>query len=310
MRCALNWLNYHHLYYFWTVARLGSMSKAAEDLKLARPTVSAQIAQLEDQLGGKLFDRVGRGLALTRFGQDIFAHADEIFDAGQRLKDFVSERPQERTVHLTIGISDVLPKHMAHKLLAPLLLKHDNLKLTCAEGDAEHLVGELALHNVDAILSDVPVGSQVDVRVFHHKLGECGLSFFASPKLGVFDPDKFPQILDGMPILLPSRRTALRRSINLWMEETGVRPKVVAEFDDSALMKVFGQNGLGVFVAPSIIEDDVIQKYDTKLLGRVASIRDTFYLISTKKRLSNEMIRELVQSAKEFLFGHTSEKSP
>ena len=298
----MEWINYHHLYYFWLSAKLGSISKASKELKLKRPTVSAQISQLQESLGQALFRKHGRGNVLTKFGQEVFSYADDIFTTGQKLKDFITQKPSERQREVKIGVSDILPKFIAYKLIAPLLEQFNDIRLVCIEGNAEKLVSELALNNLDAILCDVPVGRQVDARVFHHKLGECALSFFC-PKGLLKDLSKdFPHCLSDIPMLLPSRKTSIRRSINLWMDSLGLEPYIIGEFDDSALMKVFGQNGVGVFVSPKIMEDYIAEQFDSVAIGSIDSIKDSFYLVSSKKNLEDDYMKMLVDTAKSQLF--------
>ena len=278
------------------------MTKASKELRLARPTVSAQINQLQNKMGQALFQKEGRGIALTKFGQRVFAYADEIFATGQKLKNYVAQSPQERVEEFVIGVSDVLPKVIVYSLVAPLMAEFSNIKIVCVEGATDSLVAELAVHNVDAVISDAPVSQGVDVRVYHHKLGDCGLSFFYARSQWSEDVGAFPQCLQSMPMLLPSRRTNIRRAINLWFDSHGISPEVVAEFDDSALMKVFGQNGVGVFVAPTILRELVEQQFDSVCLGTVESIRDSFFLVSTKRRLQNPFVERLVKEARDSLF--------
>ena len=299
----MDWINYHHLYYFWLTAKCGSMAQAAKELRLARPTVSAQIGQLQERMGQNLFRKEGRGLVLTNFGQGVFSYADEIFAAGQKLKNYVAQKPEERTEEFVIGVSDVLPKVITYSLLEPLMAEFKNIKLICVEGATDHLVGQLGVHNVDVVISDAPVGQNVDVRIFHHKLGDCGLSFFCAESLWQTQKKPFPECLGYLPILLPSKRTSIRRAINHWMESLDIMPKVAAEFDDSALMKVFGQNGSGIYVAPSIMTELVEKQFESVCIGSVESIRDTFYLVSTRKRLENPFVKKLVAMARESLFG-------
>ncbi len=293
----MNWINYHHLYYFWLTAKNGSIASASKELKLARPTVSAQIQTLQDTFGQKLFEKSGRNIKMTKFGKDVFYYADEIFSTGQKLKDFVQSMPEQRPQELTIGISDIVPKLISYNLIAPIMMQFPKLKIVCLEGNSSKLVADLAVHNIDAIISDMPVGGDADVRIFHHKLGECAIAFFCRSEVCGKNPVDFPACLNQLPLLLPSRRTSIRRAINLWMENKKVFPRIVGEFDDSALMKVFGENQEGAFVAPTSLKKMLLAKKNMVCLGEIGNVKETFYLASTRKRLQSKYLKTLVESA-------------
>ncbi len=298
----MSWLNYHHLLYFWTVAREGSVAKACERLLLSQPTISGQIRQLEQALGAKLFKKVGRNLVLTEAGREAYRYADEIFTLGQELQETMQGRPVGRAARLLIGIHDAMPKLVSCKILAPALCQPEPIQIVCHEGSPEHLLARLALHELDAILLDSPASPTVKVRVFNHLLGECGVSFCASPKLAARYRRKFPHSLSGAPFLLPLHDTSLRRSLEHWLEETGIRPNLRGEFADTALLKAFGQEGAGIFVIPTAIETEVCRQYSVKVLGRVDSIRERFYLISVERKLKQPAVAAIAELARAKLF--------
>jgi len=298
----MSWLNYHHLFYFWTVAREGSIAKACERLLLSQPTISGQIRQLERAFGAKLFAKVGRNLVLTDVGREAYRYADEIFTLGQELQETMQGRPVGRAVRLLIGIHDAMPKLVSYKILAPALRQPEPIQIVCYEGSPEQLVARLALHELDAILLDSPASPTVKVRVFNHLLGECGASFCASPKLAVTYRRKFPHSLNDAPFLLPLPDTSLRRSLEHWLEETGIRLHLRGEFADSALLKAFGQEGAGIFVVPTAIETEVCRQYRVKVVGRVDSIREQFYLISVERKLKQPVIAAIAELARTKLF--------
>ncbi len=298
----MNWINYHHLYYFWTTARLGSIVKASKELSLSRPTISSQIKQLEDVLGQKLFQKSGRNIELTRFGRDVMSYSNDIFGTGEKLREFVSSGVSKKKTELTIGVSDVLPKLIAYKLISPIMQENKQVKISIREGAAPDLLAQLATGKLDSVFCDEPVNSRMDIRVFHHKLGDSGLSFFCSKQL--LDSQEslvFPECLNHLPILLPSRRSNIRRSINVWFEQNKISPEIVAEFDDSALMKVFGQNHMGVFVSPTIVKEAILERKDIVCIGSTKEIRDTFYMISTQKKIMNPLLMKLTKKAKSIL---------
>ena len=299
----MEWLNYHHLLYFWTVARHGSVSAASHELRLAKPTVSGQLRMLEDALGEKLFHRIGRRMVLTDMGRTVFRYADEIFTLGRELIDVVKGRPTGRPVRLVVGVADAVSKLIAYRLLQPALQLPEPVRIVCREDRPERLLAELSVHGLDLVLSDAPVGPAVNVRAFNHLLGECGVGFFAAPKLAQRLSGRFPESLHGVPMLLPTETTALRRALDQWFEAQGIRPQVVSEFEDSALLKVFGQQGLGVFPAPSAIEAEVRRQYGVRLVGTTTAVRERFYAISVERRLKNPAVVAICDAARATLFG-------
>ena len=298
----MEWLNYHHLLYFWTVARHGSVSAASDELRLAQPTVSGQLRMLEDALGEKLFHRVGRRMVLTDMGRTVFRYADEIFTLGRELIDVVKGRPTGRPVRLVVGVADAVSKLIAYRLLQPALQLPEAVRIVCREDRPDRLLAELSVHGLDLVLSDAPVGPAIKVRAFNHLLGECGVGFFAAPGLAKRLAGRFPGSLHGAPMLLPTETTALRRALDQWFDAQGIRPQVVSEFEDSALLKVFGQQGLGVFPAPSAIDAEVRRQYGVRLVGTTTAVRERFYAISVERRLKNPAVVAICDAARETLF--------
>jgi LysR family transcriptional activator of nhaA len=305
-RCIMmimEWLNYHHLLYFWTVAREGSVSRACRQLNLAQPTISGQIRSLEDSLGEKLFIRSGRNLVLTEVGRVVYRYADDIFSMGRELLDTLKDRPTGRPVRLAVGVADVLPKLIAYRLLAPALSLPDPVQMVCREDKPERLLAELAVHGLDIVLSDAPVDASVRVRAFSHLLGECGVSLFATPRQAVLYRKGFPGSLEGAPFLLPTDNTILRRSLDQWFATQGIRPRVVGEFDDRALLKAFGQAGAGIFPAPAAIEKEVQRRYGVSVVGRIETVRERFYVISVERKLKHPAVVAITEAARGKLFG-------
>jgi LysR family transcriptional activator of nhaA len=299
----MEWLNYHHLLYFWVVAREGSVTKASEQLRLAQPTVSGQLKALEQALGERLFARSGRRLLLTDVGRVVFRYADEIFSLGRELQDALKDRPTGRPVRFSVGIADVVPKLVAYRLLLPALSLPEPVHVVCREDKPDRLLAELAVHALDLVLSDAPVPPTVKVKAYSHLLGETAIAFFGTEALAAAHRRGFPGSLAGAPLLLPCEGTALRRSIDQWLEQQGVRPQVVGEFEDSALLKVFGQAGKGLFPAPAAIEAEVRAQYDVRLVGRVEAVRERFYAISAERRLKHPAVVAISEAARGRLFG-------
>jgi LysR family transcriptional activator of nhaA len=295
-------LNYHHLLYFWMVAREGTVARAAAQLRLAQPTLSGQIHALEGALNEKLFERAGRGLRLTEMGRLVFRYADEIFALGRELAESVRGQPTGRPLRLTLGVSDGMPKLVAYRLIEPALSLKQPVRLVVHEQSTERLLAALVLHELDVVLTDRVAPPGVSVRVFNHLLGDCGATLFAAPKLAARHRRRFPRALDGAPFLLPGAASTLRRGLEQWFEEQEIRPRIVGEFDDSTLIKVFGQAGAGVFAAPSIIESSVRKQYGVAVVGRLESVRERFYAVSTERRLKHPGIIAITESARRELF--------
>ena len=298
-------LNYHHLLYFWTVAREGSIARATERLNLSQPAISAQIRTLERSLGEKLFARRGRNLALTEVGRTVFRYADEIFSVGRELQETLraGNGAVGRPARLTIGVADALPKIVAFRLLEPALAHADPVRLVLREDKPDRLVADLSIHALDLVLSDAPVSPNVRVRAFSHLLGECGVTVFGTPELARRHRARFPQSLEGAPVLLPTDNTMLRRSLDAWFEVHGIRPQVVGEIEDSAVLKVFGQAGAGLFMAPSAVEKDVQRQYGVRVVGRIDSVRERFYAITVERRITHPVVLAISTTARQELFG-------
>ena len=299
----MEWLNYHHLLYFWVVARQGSVTRAAAELRLAQPTVSTQLHALEQGLGEKLFARSGRRLVLTQVGRVVLRYADEIFGLGRELLDTVKGRPTGQPMRLTVGIADAVPKLIAYRLLQPALSVPQQVRIVCREDKPDRLLAELAVHGLDLVLSDAPIGPSTKIRAFNHLLGECGITFFATKTLARTCRRGFPRSLDGAPFLLPTDNTALRRSLDDWFESEGVRPRVVSEFEDSALLMAFGQAGMGLFAAPSAIEREVRNQYGVVTVGRLEALSERFYAISGERRLKHPAVVAISETARQRVFG-------
>lgn len=298
----MDWLNYHHLLYFWTVAREGSITRACRRLHLTQPTVSAQIRSLEKSLKARLFERSGKTLALTDVGRMVYRYADEIFSLGRELQDALHDRPRGQALRLAVGVADSLPKVVVHRLLAPGFKAGEDVRVTCIDGEPERLLAQLALHDLDIVLSDFPASPRLGMKAFTHVLGECGVTFFATDELAKSHRKGFPASLTGAPLLLPIGTSALRRTLDQWFEENGIRPHVVGEFSDSALLKAFGAAGDGIFAAPTAVEDDLTRMYGVRIVGREKSIRERFYAISVEKRLKHPAVVAICRSARTKLF--------
>jgi LysR family transcriptional activator of nhaA len=298
----MNWLNYHHLLYFWTVAREGSVSKAAARLRLAQPTVSAQVRMLEEAIGERLFQRQGRTIVLTDVGRVVFGYADEIFGLGRELTETLKGRPSGRALQLTIGVANAVPKLVVWRLLRPAVNRPDPYHLICREHNAEQLIAQLATHSLDVVIADAPAPPHVRVKAFNHLLGESPLAFFAPPAAAARMRRRFPASLREVPVLLPTANTALRRRLDEWFARQDVRPNVVGEFEDQALMTVFGHAAGIAFPAPAAIARDVCRVYGVQVVGRVAAVREQYYAISVERRLTHPGVLAITSAARGQLF--------
>lgn len=299
----MDWLNYHHLFYFWTVAREGSVTLAAERLRLAQPTLSAQIQSLEKALGVRLFQKEGRGLALTDAGRRAFRYADGIFSLGKELQESLAGWTADPVPILAVGISDALPKLMVRSLLAPALELPEPIRLLCREDRTDRLLAQLSLHELDLVLSDLPPPPGSAVKAFSHLLGECGVQIFGTTALRKRHAGTFPGCLNGAPVLLPLEGTALRRGLDQWFEVEGLHPRIVGEIDDSALLKSFGQQGVGFFAAPSNLAKEVERQYQVKRLGLAKGVRERVYVLTLDRRLRHPAVLAMSESAKTRVFG-------
>jgi LysR family transcriptional activator of nhaA len=295
-------LNYHHLRLFWVVAKEGGVSRASKLLRLAHPTVSAQIHALEQSLGEQLFTREGRRLVLTDVGRLVYRYADDIFALGRELVDAVKGRPTGRPVILEVGIADALSKLVVRRLLEPALHLPEAVRLVCREDRHDRLLAALSTHSLDVVLTDTALVPGGGVRAYHHLLGECGVTFYASATLAREVTPGFPGSLDGAPLLLPAG-SALRSALDQWFEEKGVRPRVIAEFEDSSLLNVFGQDGVGIFLSPSVVEAAVARQHNVEVVGRTDEVRERFYAISGERRIKNPAVVAIREAARHELFG-------
>ncbi len=295
-------LNYNHLRYFWAIGRRGSLTQASRDLHLTPQTVSTQIQLLEDHLNVKLFNRTGRRLVLTEAGQIAFQFADEIFSLGQELADTLRGKVAGRSLRLFIGIADVIPKLVSERLIAPALALDETVRVMCRETDTKALLAELAVDRLDVVITDSQIPPTVRIRAFNHKLGECGVSFMVAERHANRYRRDFPRSLDNAPFLLPTDDTVLRHSLDRWFFKRAIRPQIIGEFQDSALLKAFGQTGTGVFAVPSVIEDEVRRQYKTQPIGVADGIVETFYAVSVERSIKHPAVAAICESARTDLF--------
>jgi LysR family transcriptional activator of nhaA len=298
----MEWINYHHLLYFWSVVRAGSIGRASEQLRLAPPTISAQIRSLEASLGEKLLTRSARGVQPTEVGQVVYSYAEDIFSLGREMVDTVKGRPTGHPLQLIIGIADVLPKEISHALIAPALLLREQVQITCREDNQEHLLAQLAIQELDVMLSDTPIGPPAKVRAYNHLLGECGMTFFATPQMAKKYSKGFPKVLQNAPLLLPADNTNVRRALDQWFDSLQIRPLVAGQFEDFALLRRFGETGTGVFAAPSVLEKQFRSERKLKVVGRANSVRNRFYAISVERKLKHPAVVAICETARHELF--------
>ncbi len=296
------WMNYHHLLYFWTVVREGGVSRAAEKLRLAQPTISSQIRALERALGARLFARKGRGLTLTEEGRVVFRYAEEIFTIGRELQATLEGRPPGRAPVLTVGVANAVPKLIVYRLLRPAIEQPDAVRLECREDNAEQLLTALATFSLDVVIASAPSPAHLPIRVFNHLLGESAVAFFAPSDLARRLRRGFPASLAGAPMMLPTTNNPLRRALDDWFEEAAITPRIVGEFEDSALMNVFGQAAGCVFPAPSAIEQDVCRFHGVRVVGRADTVRERYYVISVERRLKHPAVLAITSAARDQLF--------
>ncbi len=299
-------LNYHHLKYFWAVARSETLTSAAAHLGLTPQTLSTQIKDLEHALGQQLFARSGRRLVLTDVGQAVFRYAEEIFAIGNELTDMLAGRSVGRALQVVVGVADVLPKLVAHRLIEPALQLEESVRVVCRATGLPSLLADLATHRIDVVLSDAPIPTPVRIRAFNHLLGECGVTFMASVSTAREYRGGFPGSLDGAPVLLPAEGTALRRQLDDWFVEHGIRPSIVGEFEDSALLKAFGQAGAGLFPVPSIVEAEVARQYHARPIGVVDGVVERFYAISVERRVTHPAVAAICTAARTMLLEQDS----
>ena len=290
-------MNYHHLRYFWVVAKEGGLRKAAEKLHVSQPTISVQIAALEGVLEEKLFRRGGRALALTEAGHRVLSYAEEIFSLGEQLLDVARQQPSARLLRVHIGITDSLPKLLSYEIIKPIFRLEQPVQAVCREGKAADLLGQLAAHRLDIVLADEPAPSSLPIKVFNHLLGECGVTFCAERKLAATLKRKFPKSLNDAPVLLPTSNTALRQSLEKWFQAEDLRPRLMAEFDDAALMKIAAVEGLGFFPLPTLVVKEAVVRYGFQIIGRTEDCRQQFYAISAERKLTHPAVLAITSQA-------------
>jgi LysR family transcriptional activator of nhaA len=297
----MEWLNYNHLFYFWVVAREGSIAAATRRLHLTQPTISAQLKQLEESLGEKLFEKAGRGLVLTEAGRIALRYADEIFALGRELRDTLKDRPTGKPVRVTVGIADVVPKLIAYRILRPAFDAGTEVEVICREAPTDALLSMLSQHEVDLVVTDAPASS-APLRAYNHLLGESGTSFFAAPGLAASVKKDFPASLQGAPLLLPGAGTQLRRALELWLDANAIEPRRAGEFDDLALMTTFGRGGTGVFPGPTAIEREIEAQFNVRLVGRLPEVKERFYAVTAERKIKNPIVSAITSAARKQLF--------
>ena len=296
------WLNYHHLFYFWTVVHEGGVSAASRKLRLAQPTVSGQLKELERSLGAQLFHRRGGRLVLSDTGAHVHGYAEQIFSLGRELQDSLAGHAVARGARLAVGVADVVPKLIAQRLLEPALRLDERLRLTCTEDQHERLLAELALYELDVVLTDAPIGPTSNIRGYSRLLGESGVSLFARGRAAQRLRRRFPKSLEGVALLLPVERTSLRRALTRWLDARGVHARIRGEFQDSALLTVFGQVGEGVFAAPTVIEAEIRAQHRVEVVARLEDVRERFYAITVERRITHPAVRAITEGARAELF--------
>jgi LysR family transcriptional activator of nhaA len=299
----MDFLNYHHLRYFWVAAKEGGLTRAAEKLHVSQPSICTQIQALERALGDKLLRRTPRGLALTEAGQKVFSFAEEIFSLGEDLLSTMKQRPTMRPLRVNVGIADSLPKLLTYGMLKPIFHLSQAVQASCCEGKVPDLLAQLATYRLDVVLSDEPAPTSGNLKTFNHLLGECGVSFCAEPKLATRLKRHFPASLRDAPALLPSPNSALRRSLEKWFREQGISPRLVAEFDDAALIKVAATDGLGFFALPNLVASEAVTRYGVEIIGHAPKCSQQFYAISAERRLTHPAVVAITARAQVSLSG-------
>ena len=296
-------LNYSHLLYFWTVAREGSIAKASTLLHLTPQTISGQLKLLDEAIGDRLFVRAGRRLVLSDLGKVVYQYADEIFSLGAELAHVARGKAPGMPLVLNVGIVDSIPKLVTYRVLEPALKLDEKLRLNCHEATLEKLLSDLAVHRLDLVLSDRPVPPGLNVRAYHHLLGASGVTMFAAPSLAATLGKDFPGNLRDAPFLMPANTPALRSQLEEWFDTQDIAPLIVGEFDDSALLKSFGQAGVGVFAGPTALQAEICEMYDVVALGQVPNVEERFYAISPERKLKHPAIVAITARARETIFG-------
>lgn len=291
-------LNYHHLYYFYIIAREGSIVNAAKLLHLTPQTISGQLTAFESYLNVQLFDRKGKRLVLNEMGKIAFSYADDIFSLGSELQQAFHTQQSGQQVVFTVGITDSIPKVFSFDLLSKSFELEEDIRLICREGDLDSLIADLALSKLDLIVSDRPLTPGTPVKAYSHLLGETGLTFYSHKKNARRLTPKFPHSMDGEPFLICGDKSTQKLNLMAWFDELQIKPHIMAEFDDSALLKFFGQSGYGIFCTPSIIEDHVVDQYKVSIIGRTREVSERFYGISPERKIKHPGAKHLVDAAR------------
>ena len=292
-------LNYQHLLYFWSVVRTGSLARACEELSLSAPTVSAQLRTLEERLGEKLLVKSGRNLVPTDVGRLVYGYAQEIFGLGQQLLEALEQRPSSRPLRLVVGIDDVLPKEIAHRIVEASLQMKQPVRIVCREGTLERLLADLAIHEIDVVLSDAPATPSLNVRAYSHALGSSKVYWMATPALARTLRRGFPQTLDGVPVLLPTDDTAIRRALDQWLDRQNVRPLLLGEFEDYAMLREFARAGHGFAPVPAVLEAQFRRQHGFVRIGMARGVKAEFYAISADRKIKHPAVAAMTQSARQ-----------
>jgi LysR family transcriptional regulator, transcriptional activator of nhaA len=297
-------LNFKHLRYFWMVAKSGSIASASAQLHVTPQSISGQLTELESSLDAKLFQRAGRGLAITDAGRRILSYAEEIFTLGDELLEVARDQTATATPPFRIGVADSVPKSVTYRVVEPVLHIKQPVRLICREGRLLSLLGDLAVHRLDMVIADRPMPTNINVRAYNHLLGASDLTVFSSATLAKSLKGTFPALLNSSPFLLPGESAAIRPALEQWFESQQVRPRIVGEFDDGALLKAFGQGGAGLFVAPTAIADYVCSQYSVGRIGRIDSVIEELYAITTERRIRHPATIAVCQAATLEVFGN------
>lgn len=301
----MEWLNYHHLRYFWTVARKGGVRKAAEELHVSQPSISAQLRLLEESLGQKLFRRSGRNLVLTETGQLVLDYADEIFSAGRELMNAVKQRPGKHPVRVNIGLTDAFPKLIAFQILRAAFRSEAAVHMICREGEIGPLVSHLQAHRLDIVLADEPASSALKAKTFNHRLGRSGITFCAVPSLAAKLRRNFPQSLDGAPALLPTQNMGMRAALETWFDSKAIRPRLVGEFEDSALMEVCSTGGRGFTAVHTVVDRAALKHFGLRVIARVDECGTDFYAITAERRVKHPAAVAITEHAYSSVFAES-----
>ncbi|MAZ66443.1 MAG: transcriptional activator NhaR [Kangiellaceae bacterium] len=295
-------INYKHLHYFWVVAHEGSIAKASDKLHITPQTISGQLSLLEERIGNSLFYKAGRGLKLSETGHLVLRYADEIFELGRELSDVLRGAPAVGPSEFIVGAASALPKTIVYKIIEPALHLPQDISITSREGPVDVMLADLAIHKVDMVLSDMPITNSVSIKAYNHFLGESGLSCFAAPELANKLRPNFPQSLNHAPMLLPTSQYAIRQLIDGWLDKQGLCPLICGQFDDSALMKSFGQTGMGSFFMSSTIEEEICNNFHVEVVGRVPDVKQKYYAISAERKVRHPAVSAICDRARKALF--------